>query len=222
MGGMSLPTSVAAVIFDNDGTLVDSMAGIIRSWVQWCEEHGADPRRLQDLHGMSSKRITATLAPAGTDLAMAHRRIDELEVEHAYDTVPQPGALDAIAAMPEGRYAVASSGTRAVVNARLAAAGITAPEVVVSSDDVTHAKPDPEIFRVACERLGVEPADCLVVEDAVAGVRAGLAAGCPVLAVTTTYPREAVLEAGATAVVDRLDEVRFSVDDEGRIRISLD
>lgn len=212
--------NVAAVIFDNDGTLVDSMGGIVRSWGAWCEEYGADPQRLGQFHGMSSREIAAALAGEGVDLEAAHARIDALEVEQAFDTTPHPGVLDAIAAVP-GRFAVASSGTRAVVEARLAAAGIDLPSVVVSSDDVHRAKPDPEIFQIACERLGEDPADCLVVEDAVAGVKAAVAAGCPVLAVTTTTPRGQLEAAGATHVVERLDEVRFSTTPDGRVAVEL-
>lgn len=216
---MTLPPTVRAVIFDNDGTLVLSYPGILRAWVAWCEEYGIDPHRLAGFDGHSSDAIVRALI--GDDAAaQGVARVDEIEVEEAHDTVPQPGALAALAAVPVSRLAIATSGTRAVAAARLEAAGIEMPPVFVCFDDVTHAKPDPEIFQVACDRLGVEPSDCLVVEDAPAGVEAGKAAGCPVVAVTTTVAREKLL--AADAVVDSLEQVTLTAGDDGRIRVVVD
>ncbi|HZK05610.1 MAG TPA: HAD-IA family hydrolase [Actinomycetaceae bacterium] len=215
---MPLPASVAAVIFDNDGTLVDSREGIIRAWMTWAFEHEIEIVRLLGHDGLSSEDIVRKMIPAATaDAALA--RALELEVREAVRTRIHPGVAEAMAAIPADRLAVATSGTRAVATARLAAAGIELPSVVVTVDDVARAKPDPDIFLLAAERLGFPPEDCLVVEDAPHGITAGKAAGCSVLAVTTTVAREHLHR--ADGVVDRLDEVCFTVTASGRVGVEM-
>lgn len=207
---------VAAVIFDNDGTLVDSRAGIVRAWLAWAEEHGVAPEKLLGHDGRSSSEIVRILLGEG-DLAAAHARVDALEVEEAHDTAVHAGVAEAIAALPPRQVAIATAGTREVAAARLDAAGLGVPEIMVTADDVTRAKPDPEIFLAAAAKLGVPPADCLVVEDAPYGVAAGKAAGCQVLAVATTVPGERLAE--ADAVVESLDQVTWEAAADGRIRV---
>ncbi len=204
---------VKAVIFDNDGTLVYSMPGIVRSWAQLAAEFGGSGEVEGNFHGRSSADIIRDLVGA-QQLDHAIARINELEVEHAGDTVPNDGVLDLLAAIPADRFAVASSGTHVVIDARLKAAGIERPAVVVSADDVEHAKPAPDIFLAACAGLGYPPSECLVVEDATSGVQAGKAAGCPVLAVTTTTPAEQLQQAGADLVVASLVDVELRLVDD--------
>lgn len=211
---------VAAVIFDNDGTLVNSRPGIVRAWVAWAEEHGVAPERLVGHDGRSSIEIVEILLGTGrADLDAASTRVDELEEKEAHDTVVHGGVREALAALPPDRIAIATAGTRAVAAARLAAAEIAEPPVVVTADDITRAKPDPEIFLLAAERLGVPPGDCLVVEDAPYGVTAGKAAGCAVLAVTTTAGADKLTE--ADAVVSSLDQVTWELTDGGRLRVTI-
>lgn len=214
---MALVRDVAAVIFDSDGTLVDSYPSIVRAWTEWGREFGVTAEQMQDFHGMPSEAIIKlTVAPELVDEAAG--RIDELEVLEAYDVRAFAGSADALAALPADRVAVATSGTAQVAAARLKASGLPIPGVLVTFDDVATGKPDPEIFLTAAERLGVAAPDCLVVEDAVAGVTAARAAGCQVLGVLTTTAREKLEAAGADAVVETLVDVTFSVVD-GRIRV---
>lgn len=202
----------AAVLFDNDGTLVDSRQSVLRSWVSWAGEMGVDPLALQGFHGMPAADIITAVAPGIEDPAGALDRITELELADREGVVALPGVADLVAALRTGSvpYAVATSATRDLADVRLAAAGIEA-DTVVSFDDVQRGKPAPDPFLLAAERLGADPADCLVVEDAVSGVLAGRAAGCAVLAVTTTTPAAELREAGADLVVDSLAEVAFHV-----------
>ena len=108
--------------------------------------------------------------------------------------------------MPQDRVAVATSGTRAVATARMAAAGLVRPRVVLTADDVEHGKPAPDLFLAAARQLGVDPAECLVVEDAPAGVAAARAAGAGVLGVLTTTPAD---DLPADLVVPDLSHVTF-------------
>lgn len=206
--------SFAAVIFDMDGTLVDSTPAVVRSWMTWAQERGIPAERLLGWHGVPAASIVSALVPPEeVDDALA--RITELEVGDVADIVVLPGVLDAFDALVGAHFAIATSCTRDLADARIGAAQLPSPEVVVTVDDVTHGKPDPEPFLTAAARLGVDPADCLVVEDAPMGLQAARSAGCATLAVTTTTPAE---ELEADLVVTDLSQVRFEVTD-GRIRV---
>lgn len=206
--------SFAAVIFDMDGTLVDSTPAVVRSWMTWAQERGIPAERLLGWHGVPAASIVSALVPPEeVDDALA--RITELEVGDVADIVVLPGVLDAFDALVGAHFAIATSCTRDLADARIGAAQLPSPEVVVTVDDVTHGKPDPEPFLTAAARLGVDPADCLVVEDAPMGLQAARSAGCATLAVTTTTPAE---ELEADLVVADLSQVRFEVTD-GRIRV---
>ncbi|WP_068261525.1 HAD-IA family hydrolase [Janibacter limosus] len=206
----------AAVIFDNDGTLVDSTASVERSWVRWALEHDIDPTTLVGHHGMPAPAIIASVGP-WLDPAAAFARIEQLEVADVEGVIALAGVLEAITALDGAPVAVATSATRELARVRLAAAGIGIDEVV-TFDDVERGKPHPDPFLVAAQRLGVAPADCLVCEDAPSGIAAARAAGCAVLAVTTTSEADALV--GADLVVESLADVRFAVVD-GRVRVSL-
>lgn len=208
----------AAVIFDNDGTLVDSTGSVERSWVRWAQEHDVDPHRLAGYHGVPAAAIIEGVAP-DLDGAAALARIEELEVADVEGVIALPGVLDALAVLADAGapFAIATSATRPLAEVRLAAAGIDVPAAFVTVEDVERGKPDPAPFLLAAQRLGVDPADCLVCEDAPSGVTAARAAGCAVLAVTTTTPAEDL--ADADLVVGSLADVSFTVED-GRTRVA--
>ena len=204
----------AAVIFDNDGTLVDSTAAVVRSWHTWAVEHGVNEQAFGDSHGMPAAAIIAKVAPhVDADAALA--RITELEVADLDGVVALPGAVRGMTTLLPDHAAVATSATSELGHARLQAAGIPLPDVVVTFDDVERGKPAPDPFLLAAERLGVQPSDCLVVEDANSGLTGARAAGCATLAVTTTTPAD---QLRADAVVTDLGQVRFTVRD-GRVHV---
>lgn len=204
----------AAVLFDNDGTLVDSTPAVIRSWVAWAREYDIDPHLLGQHHGVPASGIIAQIAPhlSPGEAEVALARITAMELADTDGVVALPGAVDAVAALLPRRCAVVTSATHDLGLARLQAAGIPLPDVVVTFDDVEHGKPHPDPFLVAAERLGVAAEECLVVEDAPSGLRAAKAAGCATLALTSTT-NVANLDAttDADAIVDSLAAVRFSV-----------
>lgn len=201
-----------AVLFDMDGTLVDSTPAVTRSWLRWADEEGVDPALLVGRHGVTAAGIIAAVLPERDEAARAAalRRIEAIEVGDTEGVVVMPGAVDALAALAGGapRSAIVTSSTRPLALVRIAAAGLPAPDVVVTASDVTRGKPDPQPFLLAAQHLGVDPARCLVVEDAPAGLEAGRAAGCATLALATTHTRAELAASRPDAVVDDLGAVR--------------
>ena len=217
LGDLSALTdrSFAAVIFDNDGTLVDSTPAVRRSWSRWAREHDVQPELLVDRHGTPAAEIIAAVAPH-VDPAAALQRIVHLETTDLDGVIPLPGAVEAVRALGRRYAAIATSATRELGAARLDAAGIPKLDVVITYDDVKRGKPAPDPFLLAATRLGVEASECLVVEDANAGLAGARAAGCATLAVTTTLP---AAELTADAIVTSLDDVRFALEGE-RVRVT--
>lgn len=199
-----------AVLFDLDGTLIDSTPSVVRSWLTWAAEHGVDPRVLEGNHGVPAVQIIARVLPPD-QVEAAHARIEELEVADVEGILTLPGSARALEVLGPVS-AIVTSCTRALATARIAATGLRAPAVIVTASDVEIGKPDPAPYLLGARRLGVDPARCLVVEDAPSGLLAGHAAGCATLAVTTTTPAHVLL---ADAVVDTLDDVRFELTAQG-------
>jgi sugar-phosphatase len=177
--------SFAAVISDLDGVLVDSAAATSRAWERWGRRHGFDGAAIQAAnHGRPARAVVAE----HVDIAAVEAEAGFLLAAEIADTCGVdafPGAAGVLA-LPV--VAIATSCTLALAHARLAAAGLAVPGVLVSSDQVARGKPAPDPYLLAAERLGVDPAGCLVLEDAPAGIAAGRAAGMTVWAVVTTHP----------------------------------
>ncbi|MGW6709425.1 HAD family hydrolase [Streptomyces sp. NPDC054956] len=207
-----------ALLFDNDGTLVSSMESVFRCWTRWAREYGIAQEAFDavELNGRPAAEIIADLLPEEAR-AGALARIEALEIEDvAGGVVLLPGTRELLSALPAGRWAVVTSATRPLAEARLREAGIAAgkeggPELV-AADDITRGKPDPEPFLLAAARLGVDPARCVVFEDAPAGLTAGRAAGMTTVALTTTHPAAGL---DADVVVRDLSAVSVLVGADG-------
>jgi sugar-phosphatase len=199
------------VIFDLDGVLIDSTAVVERSWRRWAAAHGLDFEMvLQIAHGRRAAETMRIVAPhldADTETA----RMAAEEVHDADGMVKIEGAVRLVRSLPESRWAVATSATREIATARLTFVGISTPAVLITADDIECGKPDPRIYVLAAERLGVLPESCVVIEDAPVGIQGARAAGMPVIAVVTTHPREALQE--ADVIVEHLSDIRASTDD---------
>ena len=188
-----------AVLIDLDGTLVDSTGSIERAWARWCAERGADLTRvLQIMPGRTAESVFAEILPGlgPAEMAADADRLLGWQVEDTDGVVALPGAAELVAALAPAAWAVVTSGNRPLARARLAVTGLPLPDVLVTTDDVRAGKPDPQGYLLAAARLGADPADCVVVEDAPVGVAAGRAAGMAVLAVGPPAARDRL--AGAT------------------------
>ncbi|MGY1625054.1 HAD-IA family hydrolase [Geodermatophilus sp. SYSU D00965] len=180
----SLRVPCRRLLLDADGVLVDSDTSVELSWSRWARERGLDPRAVAAVvHGRRTADTVALLVDeAGRTDALA--AIDRYEVEDAARVSAVPGAADLLASLPAGTWAVVTSGRRELVTARLAAAGLPQPAVLVCAEDVSAGKPDPAGYRAAAEALGRPPGECAVLEDSPAGIAAGRAAGATVVGVS--------------------------------------
>jgi sugar-phosphatase len=194
---------VLTFLFDIDGTLVDSSAVVERAWRQVAGEFGLDGDTIvASCHGRRSMDTVEEFFPPA-DRPAAQERIDDRDV------VACRGAAGMLAGLDGRPWAAVTSGPRPLMTARLAAAGLPEPPVLVTAEDVPRGKPAPDGYLLAARELGVSPAGCVVVEDSPAGVAAGQASGALVVAVTTTHPADA-LDA-ADLVVAGLPEVAEAI-----------
>ncbi|HET6836450.1 MAG TPA: HAD-IA family hydrolase [Gemmatimonadales bacterium] len=179
-----------AILFDLDGVLVDSAAYIEDQWRRWAAAKGlaAEPF-LRVCHGRRAVETIRLAAPhLDAEAEVAAFRPDASGNMPAID--PIEGAARLLEALPAGSWGVATSGSRADATDRMRRAGLPSPLVLVCAEDVARGKPDPDVYLTAAAALGVSPSDCIVIEDAPAGVRAARAAGMAVVALTTTHARE--------------------------------
>jgi sugar-phosphatase len=199
-----------AVLSDLDGVLVDSTGSTTRAWLSFAERNGLDPELiLAEMHGRRSEDLVRLVAP-GLDAPREAADVERRQTDDSDDVRALPGARELIAAIPPDRFAIVTSCPEPLARARLRAAGLPVPEVLITSERVAAGKPDPEGYVNAARTLGIDPAHCLVLEDAPVGVAAGLAAGMTVFAVATTHA-EADLHAAHRRVADLCALLPFSV-----------
>jgi sugar-phosphatase len=188
-----------AFLFDMDGVLVDSRAVVERTWQRWAaERHPIDLVKLLHVaHGRKARDTLLIMAPGlATDTEVAW--LDATELADVEGLRVLPGAKELVAALPRDRWAIVTSCGRDLARVRLGSVGLPEPEELIVAEEVERGKPAPDGYRLGAERLGFEPRDCIVFEDAPAGVAAGKAAGARVLALTTNYAPEHLQEADAT------------------------
>ena len=181
---------MTVVLSDLDGVLVDSHESIMRAWRSWGERHGVERSAIEAVqHGRPSGEVIAALTPH-LDASRESTAIDLLQADDTDGVVALPGAAELLDGLAPGAVAVVTSCTLPLATARLRAAGLAAPAVLVTPERLARGKPDPEGYLLAARELGADPADCVVLEDAPAGVEAGRAAGMHVVGVLTTHAAE--------------------------------
>ena len=190
-----------AVLFDLDGVLVDSTSYIEEQWRRWAKSKGlaAEPF-LRVCHGRRALE-TIQLAAPHLDAAAEVAAFVPDEAGNGNALKPVEGASRLLQTLPMGSWAVATSGTRTAATERLTEAGLPIPAVLVCAEDVVHGKPSPDVYLMAAAGVGVSPADCVVVEDAPAGIQAARSAGMGVVALTTTHrPEDLAADAYASSL----------------------
>jgi sugar-phosphatase len=198
------------VLFDLDGVLVDSTPAVARCWTRWSLLHGFDAEDVvRRAHGRPSIATLRELLPNADEQA-ENLQMERWEIEDTDGLEPLPGAMRLLQTIPAGQWAIVTSCTRPLAEVRIRAAGLPWPTHLVTSDDVQRFKPNPEPYIKGAELLKLAPADCLVVEDAPAGIRSGKASGASVLALCTTEADPLLLSAaGADWVVNDLAAVQL-------------
>jgi mannitol-1-/sugar-/sorbitol-6-phosphatase len=216
----------SALLFDMDGVLIDSTPAVARVWHGWAVEHGFDPEKVVRMaHGRPSRTTIRDLLSnlssginnqrdsqfdLEREIEREDREVERREIEDLAGVVLLPGALHLLNSLPPDRWTIATSCTRKLAEVRLRAAGLPIPEKMITSSDVKIGKPDPEPYLKAAAKLGFAPSDCVVVEDAPAGIRAGKAAGARVIAFLTTMPHHELEEAGADWIVQNCADIVLS------------
>ena len=209
MPGYIARLSCQAILFDLDGVLVDSDASVEETWRMWAARHGLDAapivRAAQGRRALDAVRLVAPQLNAEHEVA-------ELTAYEAHATTglaAAPGARALIEQLPLTAWAVVTSGVRAVAEHRLRFVGLPMPPVMVCAEDVAHGKPDPEGYLAAAGRCGAPPAECVVIDDAPAGLDAARAAGMRAIAVASKHPLDARCK--AEVVVTNLASVAVHV-----------
>jgi sugar-phosphatase len=209
----------SAILFDLDGVLVDSTSSVSRQYRLWAQKAKLDPRIVENIpHGVRSVDVVRQLAPH-LDAEAEVKRIEKMEAEDQDGVVVMPGAAELLTSIPEGRWCVVTSGTRYLATSRLKHANLSLPRILISADDVSKGKPDPEPYLTGARLLGMKASDCLVVEDAPAGILAARAGGMKVIGMTSTYPASALR---ADVVIQKLAQIKVSRDGGQGLTISVD
>jgi mannitol-1-/sugar-/sorbitol-6-phosphatase len=204
-----------AILFDLDGVLVDSRAYVEEQWRRWAVAKGlpAEPF-LEVCHGRRALETIRLAAPhLDAEAEVAAFQPNHSATSEAFE--PVEGAARMLEALPVGTWAVATSGPRADATQRLRRAGLPMPSVLVCAEDVSHGKPSPDVYLMAAASLAVDPSDCIVVEDAPAGIDAARAAGMRVVALTTTHRREELSADACTASLTGIHLGRIDHDFRG-------
>jgi sugar-phosphatase len=215
-----IETGCRALLFDLDGVLIDSTPAVARVWTRWAAEHGFDPETVvHKAHGRPSRITIRELLP-NSDIDREDREVERWEMEDLDGVVLLPGAGQLLNSLPPERWTIATSCTRALAEVRLRAAGLPIPKTMITASDVKIGKPDPEPYLKAAAKLGFAASDCVVMEDAASGVRAGKAAGARVIAFLTTMTRRDLEDAGADWIVQNCADIAASNDGDG-LQLSL-
>jgi len=215
--------SCAALLFDMDGVLIDSTPAVARVWTHFALRHGFDAAEVvHRAHGRPSIMTVREYLPNGDHLA-ENKEIERGEIVDLEGIVPLPGARELLSALPRGRWTIVTSCTRRLAEVRLQTSGLPRPEAFVTSSDITNGKPAPDPYLKGAEVLGFAARDCVVVEDAPAGVGSGKAAGARVIGLCTTMAAQELWAAGADWVVRDCSAISLDrpVIDDGKLSLLL-
>ena len=198
-----------AILFDLDGTLIESTFYIEKLWQNWGVRHGITPQRMSDvMHGRRAVEIVGIVAPhlsiQDEVYALETNEISGMEGMRSY-----PGAKELLNSLPRRQWAIVTSGSTRVASARLNYANLPTPDVFITADQVSAGKPAPDAFLLAARQLNVKPSDCIVFEDTPAGIQAAKAGGMKAIGIASTHPKEALKL--SDVVVQQLADVKVLI-----------
>jgi sugar-phosphatase len=209
----------SAFLFDMDGTLTNSVAAAERVWSQWAEGKGLNVADfLPTIHGVRCIDTLRRLNLPGVDPEREADLLAQAEIDDVEGVVSIEGAARFLAALPDERWAVVTSAPRLLAERRILAAGLPLPQIMVSAEDVEHGKPAPDCFLLAARKLGVKPDECLVFEDAPAGIAAAEAAGAKVMVITAAHSH--VIET-AHPTLATYDSYGVVIDEQGFLQLRV-
>lgn len=203
------------LLFDMDGVLVSSLGSVERSWQKWAERHGLDvTEAIRQAHGRRAIETIRHLRP-DLDADAELKLIEDWEVEDTEGLTILGGVRSILEGLPQKYWTVVTSATERLARSRMLAGGVPVPEEFVTAEMVNDGKPHPEPYQKGAALLGLDPQECVVIEDSASGARSGHAAGCKVLA--TLFSHEADTLNAADWLVDSLEHVKVRVlpDDSG-------
>ncbi|HTJ93036.1 MAG TPA: HAD family hydrolase [Pararobbsia sp.] len=208
---IQIPAS--CLLFDMDGTLLNSHAPMVRAYTAWASRYGLDiDFVLRESHGRRSIDTVRALAPAGTDVEADNAEIMQREREDTEGVFAIPGARALLESLPADRWAVVTSADRILATARLTAAGLPLPKCLITAENVSRGKPAPDCFLLGARELSADPARAIVFEDSPAGIEAGIAAGATVVAIASTLSPE---QLGAQGWVHDMSTMHVTEDAAG-------
>jgi mannitol-1-/sugar-/sorbitol-6-phosphatase len=209
----------AAFLFDMDGTILNSIVAAERVWTKWAQKHGLDVATfLPTIHGVRGFDTISNLGLPGVDPQAETEQICADEIVDLEGIVPIAGAIAFLNSLPRNRWAIVTSAPKELALVRMAKAGIPRPDIMVTGEDVTQGKPNPRCFMLGAEKLGVDIADCLVFEDAPAGILAGEASGASVVVITATHIHK---HETALATIPDYTGYKALTGSDGRVSITL-
>jgi mannitol-1-/sugar-/sorbitol-6-phosphatase len=209
-----------ALLFDMDGVLINSTPAVARVWSRWAIERGFKPEEVvARAHGRPSLTTVKEFLP-DADHEAENREVERREIEDLEGVVPLPGALDLLSSLPDDRWTIVTSCTRALAEVRIRAAGLPLPKKLVTANDITNGKPHPDPYLKGASKLGFSPSDCVVLEDVPAGVRSGKTAGAKVIAFTTTVESAVLRRSGADWVLQSCADITLAAPAEPTRRLS--
>lgn len=206
-----------AILFDLDGTLIDSSVVIIRAWSALAAKHGKDINKIfAEIQGKPAEESISALCPEASahELRRDTQWLEEMESNDTEGVIALPGSVDLLNQLNHEQipWAIVTSGTLPVASARIKAAGLPSPQVLITPEQVSQGKPDPAPYILGAAKLGVDIGQCIVFEDAPAGVKSGVAAGASVIGVLTQFDTTALRAEKARGCIDTLQEITLTTD----------
>jgi len=216
---VNVEIEVEGLLFDMDGVLVQSTGGDERCWNRWAVQHGHTSFDFRRTHGRRAADVIRDHLPGVSDQTVRQHilQLDAFAAEEQSGVTAYPGVREILTALPPYRWTVVTSASESMMHTRLAAACLPAPRQAIGGDSVANGKPHPEGYLRGAALVSRQPQECLVIEDAPAGIRAGKAAGCLVLAVTSSHRWRDLQE--ADWVVGSFDQVRVSVTEGATLKV---